>query len=170
MINKNKYLPNFIILFLGLLFISFITINNVTVTEDPGDNMIQLNDSVKAQHYAQVADSYLRGLNEKDLKGILSLYADSATVEDPVGSTVISGKDAVRQFYAGAVTMDLILTRTGPVRVAGIEAAFPFDLKMNVNGTMMITNIIDVFRFDKSGKIVSMRAFWGPSNQKPAKD
>lgn len=167
MMNKKKYIPNFIILSLGLLFISFITNKNRTETEFTDENSIQMNDSMKAQHYTAVADSYLQSLNEKNLHGILSLYADSATVEDPVGSKIVSGKEAVRQFYTGAVTYDLVLTRTGPVRVAGMEAAFPFDLKMKINGALMITNIIDVFRFDEAGKIVSMRAFWGPSNQKP---
>ena len=77
--------------------------------------MIQMNDSVKAQHYTRVADSYLQGLNEKDFVGILSLYADNATVEDPVGSKIVSGKDGVRKFYTGDVTYDLVLTRTRPV-------------------------------------------------------
>lgn len=121
----------------------------------------------KAQHYENVVDSYLRCLNEKNLDGILSLYADSATVEDPVGSNIITGLSALRKFYAGAVTIDLTLTRTGPVRVAGMEAAFPFQLRMDVNDTPMKTDIIDLFRFNEDGKIVSMRAFWGPTNRKP---
>ena len=51
-----------------------------------------------------------------------------------------------------------------------MEAAFPFDLKMNLKGQLMLTNIIDVFSYNEAGKIVSMGAFWGPSNQKPAED
>ena len=117
------------------------------------------------KHYTQVVDSYLRGLNEKDLQGILSLYADNGTVEDPVGSDIVSGMPALTKFYRGAVIYDLKLTRTGAVRIAANEVAFPFELEMEVNGKLMKTEIIDVFRFDKEGKIVSMRAFWGPSNQ-----
>ena len=111
------------------------------------------------QHYIDAVDNYIRGLNEKNLEGILKLYADDATVEDPVGSKVISVKAAIRQFYSGAVNIDMTLTRTGPVRIAGVEVAFPFQLRMVVEGTPMITDIIDVFRFDESGKIVSMRHF-----------
>lgn len=114
-------------------------------------------------------DGYLRGLNEKDLEGILSLYAENATVEDPVGSDIIEGMAAVRKFYSGAVTMDLKLTRTGAVRIAANEAAFPFELEMEVNGKLMKSEIIDVFGFDEAGKIVSMRAFWDPSNRKEVK-
>lgn len=76
--------------------------------------------------------------------------------------------EALRKFYGGAVTMKLSLTRTGPVRVASNEAAFPFQLRMEVNGVAMVTDIIDHFKFNEAGKIISMRAFWGPSNRKIA--
>ena len=124
------------------------------------------NDEKKNHHYINAVDSYIRSLNEKDLEGILMLFADNATVEDPVGSKIVSGKEALRQFYSGAVTIDLLLTRTGPVRIAGVEVAFPFQLQMDVEGTTMITDIIDVFRFDEEGKIISMRAFWGEINRR----
>ena len=122
-------------------------------------------DTAMVKHYTDVVDSYLRGLNEKDLDGILSLYAENGSVEDPVGSKVVKGMAALREFYGGTVTMDLDLKRTGPVRIAGVEAAFPFELVMEVNGVKMKSQIIDVFRFDDQGKIIQMRAFWGPSNR-----
>lgn len=120
--------------------------------------------------YTDAVDSYLRGLNEKDLEGILSLYADTATIEDPVGSQVIKGASSIRKFYSGAVTMDLLLKRTGSVRIASNEAAFPFQLEMEAEGKLMRTDIIDVFRFNEAGKIVSMRALWGPSNRVEVKE
>ncbi|MBV2246317.1 MAG: nuclear transport factor 2 family protein [Lentimicrobium sp.] len=123
---------------------------------------------MKIQHYTEVVDNYIRFLNEKNLEGILSLFADNGSVEDPVGSKIISGKAGLREFYSGAVNIDLKLKRTGPVRVAGMEAAFPFQLLMEVNSIPTITDIIDVFRFDEEGKIVQMRAFWGPVNQRQA--
>lgn len=127
-----------------------------------------MNESIEPQHYVDAVDGYMRGLNEKDLEGILSLYADNGTVEDPVGGKIVAGKDALRKFYSGAVNIDLTVTRTGPVRIAGVEAAFPFQLRMEVEGKPMITDIIDVFRFDEAGKIVSMRAFHGPTNRRMA--
>lgn len=156
-------------LFLLIFILGFISTGSGTVKTMADTTLLTtMNEQMKTHHYSEVADNYLRGLNEKNLELILSLYADNATVEDPVGSEIISGKSAVCKFYSGAVTMDLVLTRTGPVRVAGIEAAFPFQLRMEVGGVPMVTDIIDVFRFDVEGKIVSMRAFWGPENQRPA--
>lgn len=160
-----RILPIFLTLSFGLMFISFVSAQSSADAEQlvgKGDTFM------KAQHFSEVADNYLRYLNEKNLEGILSLYADSATVEDPVGSKRVEGKAALRKFYSGAVNLDLKLTRTGPVRVAGVEIAFPFQLLMTADGAPMRTDIIDVFRFDEAGKIVSMRAFWGPTNRKPA--
>lgn len=155
----------FLLLFFGLIFINSASAQDrVGAEQILAEEVVSMND----KYYADVADNYLRYLNEKNLEGILSLYADNATVEDPVGSEVVEGMAALRKFYSGAVNIDLTLTRTGPVRIAGIEIAFPFQLKMSVDGTLMITDIIDVFRFDDAGKIVSMRALWGPSNRRPA--
>ncbi len=162
--NRFNVLSLVLILCAGLMFNGSAFAKEISIVEQTANN----DEINKAQHYENVVDSYLRCLNEKDLEGILSLYADTATVEDPVGSNIIKGKAALRKFYGGAVTIDLILTRTGPVRVAGMEAAFPFQLRMDVNGTPMKTDIIDLFRFNEDGKIVSMRAFWGPTNRKPA--
>ena len=136
-------------------------LHNFTVNDDMKDE-----NNIDTQHYIDAVDQYMRSLNESDLEGILSLYANDATVEDPVGSKIVSGIDSLREFYTGAVNTDLKVERTGTVRIAGVEAAFPFELYMNINGARTITEVIDVFRFNNEGKIVSMRAFHGPSNRK----
>ena len=154
-------LPAFLILVLGGIFMQNADANSLQTTYV----MTNPEDTSMVKHYTDAVDNYLRGLNEKDLELILSLYAENGSVEDPVGSKVIKGMDALRTFYGGAVILDLDLKRTGAVRIAGVEAAFPFELVMEVNGTVMKSEIIDVFRFDDQGKIVEMRAFWGPSNR-----
>lgn len=163
--NKIKSPFLFLALFFGLIVVNPASAQSRENTEQI---LVEKDTNTNAEHYNEVADNYLRYLNEKNLEGILSLYADNATVEDPVGSGVLKGKAALRKFYSGAVNVGLTLTRTGPVRIAGVEIAFPFQLRMTLNGTPMISDIIDVFRFDEEGKIVSMRAFWGPTNSKPA--
>ena len=163
-------MKKFRFLFFSLLLLSSLLFNGSIFATEKNNQPPSVSDDAiaNAKYYENVVDSYLLGLNEKDLEGILSLYADSATVEDPVGSQVIKGIEVLRKFYSGAVTMDLSLMRTGPVRVASSEAAFPFQLRMKVNGVTMVTDIIDHFKFNEEGKIVSMRAFWGPSNRKIA--
>lgn len=134
------------------------------------DNTAPAVETDKVEHYTAAVDNYMRGLNQSDLELIMSLYSDSATVEDPVGSDLVRGGQALREFYTGAVAADLVVTRTGPVRISGNEAAFPFQLRMRTDGVVSVTDIIDVFRFNVDGKIVSMRAYWGPSNRRPAEE
>lgn len=165
--RKIKITSLFLTLALSLMFIGLISGANTAETETL---TIKKDSMSNAQHYTEVADNYIRFLNEKNLEGILSLYAENGSVEDPVGSKIIQGKARLREFYSGAVNIDLLLTRTGTVRVAGAEAAFPFQLLMEVNGVKMVTDIIDVFRFDEEGKIVEMRAFWGPENRRPHRE
>ncbi len=112
----------------------------------------------------EAPQKYLEALCNKDLEGVMALYADDATVEDPVGTDKHVGKAAVRKFYAGAVEAGVQAELTGPVRLAGQEAAFPFVIKIPAAGMEM--DVIDVFRFNDEGLVVEMRAFWGDSNNR----
>ncbi|MBT5209015.1 MAG: Nuclear transport factor 2, partial [Halieaceae bacterium] len=84
--------------------------------------------------------------------------------EDPVGSEARSGQDALRSFYAGAVTGVMAASLTGEPRLAGNEVAFPFQVIAGQPGEEIQINIIDVFRFNAEGKVDLMRAFWGSDN------
>src|SRR3546814_7680130 len=50
------------------------------------------------------------------------------------------------------------LRRTGPVRVAGNEAAWPLQARPTIGGATMCVDIIDVMTFDDAGKITPMRS------------
>ena len=47
--------------------------------------------------------AYIDTFNRADAAGIADLYTDDATVEDPVGSPVKSGKKAIAEFDQMAV-------------------------------------------------------------------
>ena len=116
----------------------------------------------KQDQMAQAPAKYLEALSNKNLEGIMALYAENAVVEDPVGSDPHVGTAAIREFYTGAVGFDLEAALTGQVRIAGDEVAFPFTCSNAAAGLTM--HIIDVFKFNDEGLITSMRAFWGDSN------
>lgn len=111
-----------------------------------------------------VVHAYVRALNAQDLDGILALYADDATVEDPVGTEPLRGREAIRSFYARTVALPLEVRLEGEVRVAGRECAFPFSVSLVYEGRRSTFRPIDTFRFDDAGRIVQMRAFFGPGN------
>lgn len=107
-----------------------------------------------------VVNRYVEAFDKADMNIIRDIYASDAVVEDPVGTDLHVGIEAVCAFYEGALSSGAKLVVTGPVRSAGNTAAFPFQVKM---GEMSI-DIIDIFEFNDEGKIISMKAYWGPDN------
>lgn len=116
------------------------------------------------KHASMACKTYLAALVAKDVDAIVGLYADDATVEDPVGTDVLSGAEAIRAFYEQAVGGVMAARLIGQPRLAGTEVAFPFEVTAGQPGQEVVISIIDVFRFNAAGKITSMRAFWGPEN------
>lgn len=113
--------------------------------------------------------AYLDALNQDDLEGILALYADEATVEDPVGSEPKVGKAAIREFYAGSVALQPRATLVAPIRCSYADAAaMAFDVAVSLEQGPVVIRVIDVMRFNDEGKFVSMQAFWGASDMAPA--
>lgn len=137
-----------------------------------GKNRITERDKliIKAQDYSAIADDYLKYLNDRKLNDILFLFADGATVENPVGGDIILGKVSLRNFYSELFKKEASYTRTGEVRASGVEIAFPFQIRKDIDGTPTIIDVIEVFRFDSTDKIISVRSFWGPFNEKPANE
>lgn len=90
---------------------------------------------------------------------VVALYADGATVEDPVGSPVRTTREEIAEFY-GALDGLEQEGRLLHARVAGNEAAFAFELVTKAGDASYTLAPIDVMTFDDDGLITSMRAFW----------
>ena len=94
---------------------------------------------------------------------ILALYADGATVEDPVGSDVLDTPEAIRAFYATLEPLDQEATLLD-TRICAGQAAFRFEIRTKADGATYLMSPIDVMTFDDDARITSMRAFWGPGD------
>jgi steroid delta-isomerase len=108
--------------------------------------------------------AYIRALNKGDLEAIVALYADDAEVEDPVGSQPKRGPAEIRDFYASSLRLSLQVELEGAVRAVAGEAAFAFSVSFEHKGQRTTIRPIDLFRFNAAGRIVQMRAFFGPAN------
>jgi len=131
-----------------------------------------------SQAMQDAVQAYFDLFNAQDAQSIADLYADNATVTDPVGTPPKEGKDAILAFYTMAVKNGAILKQNGPTRIAGNCAAFAFTVSVgamtNVDGDVavavdlpkggMTIDVIDIFEFNEEGKVVAMSAYWGPSN------
>jgi steroid delta-isomerase len=117
---------------------------------------------MEASEMRKVVHAYMDGLTQGDVDAVVALYAEGATVEDPVGSELKVGTDAIREFYAAAVTAGLEAKLSGNIRCTESSAAFAFHLA--VGDAPMKIEVIDVFNFNAEGKVVEMRAYWGAEN------
>jgi steroid Delta-isomerase len=97
---------------------------------------------------------------------IAELYADDATVEDPVGGEVHIGRQAIRGFYAAVENAERECELV-TLRVAGNEAAFQFRLTVKAGGGGMVIEPIDVMAFGDDGKVTAMKAYWTADNVTP---
>ncbi len=103
---------------------------------------------------------YVEAFDKQDIGIIRDMYAEDATVEDPVGTPIHDGIEAICAFYEGALASGARLELTGTPRCTGNAVAFPFKAVM----PGMQVEIIDVFEFNDAGKVACMRAYWGPEN------
>lgn len=110
-------------------------------------------------------ERYIAAMSAGDLDAIVGLFAPDANLEDPVGSERLEGHEAIRAFYARATKLKIELHPTGPIRIAGDEVAFPFQVRGETPAKMEI-DVIDVFRFNADGLIQEMRAYWGKENMR----
>jgi len=116
--------------------------------------------AASAERIREVVDTYIRLVATGTADEIAALYAEGATVEDPVGSDVLTGEESIRAFYAGLEPLDQE-TRLLAVRVAGGEAVFHFEVATRADGMTYTLAPFDVMTFDDEGRITSMRAYWG---------
>lgn len=113
----------------------------------------------------QAMQAYLDAFNRGDLAALMALYADDATVEDPVGSTPKRGRAQIHAFYAMALKTAARLALAAPIRGSqGDAAAMAFDVTLTSPHGRAVIRVIDVMTFDAAGRFSSMKAYWSQSD------
>jgi steroid delta-isomerase len=108
--------------------------------------------------------AYVAAFDASDPDGVAALYAQDASVEDPIGTPVHNGREAIRAFYAESMKTGAKLKLEGPVRLAGDYAVFAFSVRLHFDGSDKHIDVIDTFKFNEDNQVAEMRAYWGPSN------
>ena len=108
-----------------------------------------------------------------DLEGWLTVYAEDAVIEDPVGPSLFDpegkghhGHDGIRAFWEQAITpiakfeFEIHDSFANPesntcANVGSIRTSFP-------DGSHTTTDLIMVYVVDGDGRVKSMKAFWEP--------
>lgn len=113
----------------------------------------------------QAMIAYIDALNNKDVAGIIALFAEDGTIEDPVGSVLEKAADGLSRLV-GALPENATFTLDTPIRTSHdlSGGAFAMTVELVMNGTPMKIQSIDVMQFNEQGLITEMKAYYGPSN------
>lgn len=110
-------------------------------------------------------ETYCRVQSEKDAQGWAALYAEDVFYEDPVGIRQFEGKGhVVGRIWDDIVRADVRIWLTDAVIVCGNEALAIMACEMGpADRRRRIAPVVDQFRFDAEGRIVSVRGFYNLS-------
>ncbi len=121
------------------------------------------------EHMKDVVTAYTTAHSAGDVDAVAALFAEDATVADPVDQPAHQGREAVRAFFAGTHEMadSMDLHATGPLRAVGNWVAAPLEAVTKIGDMKLKVDIIDVFTFDDDGLISDMKAYWTASDIRP---
>jgi len=113
-------------------------------------------------------DAYVDAYARNDKDAFLALWAPDGVLEDPVGTPVHQGVQALGAFWDGARELaDRIELLPVSVIVAGDEAAMVFEIHAHIGDGGMVMSAVDVMRVDDDGRLLSVRAYWDMATATP---
>ena len=111
-------------------------------------------------------ERYAAAWANNDRDGWLATFAEDATQEDPIGSPVRRGRAEMGKFWDGAMGEYLSLAIDAQqIFVAGDEAAMVWRITAELDEGWRVFSGVDVFTFDATPLITSVRAYWEPENR-----
>lgn len=117
--------------------------------------------SLDAAALESLVKRYLDTVATGTAADIAAMYAEDATVEDPVGGGEVHiGRQAIAGFYKNMEGVEL-KTELLTFRSGGHEAAFVFAI--TVAGSMRIEPI-EIMNFNGDGQITAMKSYWSQDN------
>lgn len=123
------------------------------------DQQVDLSEKISA-----AVTAYVDALNSGTAEEIADLYADGATVEDPIGAPLRTTRDELVEFYGIITGMPHREATVAWTKIAGDTAVFEFTLVTGTDDAKFKITPVDIMVFDENGKVSSMRAVWSPSD------
>ena len=118
----------------------------------------------------ETIENYWKAFSAGDRDAWLALFTDDATVEDPIGTPVHRGKEAIGGFFDSSQSLadSIELRSLDIVSIVGNEAAFAMEIRPTMGGAPFVMEAIDVMTFADDGRITSQRAYWQMEKMRPA--
>lgn len=104
-------------------------------------------------------EEHLRLLQAGTAEDLTDLFAEDGVIEDPAKPESKIGKAAIRSHFDVAKQFEM--TELLAIRVVANSCAAFFQVTTKTPDATFDGTPIDIFSFDETGKITSMRAYWG---------
>jgi steroid delta-isomerase len=106
-----------------------------------------------------------------DKEAWLSVFADDAIVEDPIGPSHFDpegrghrGKEAIAEFYDMAIAPSQLEFHFDKTYVCGDEEANVGHIVIESSGYRVVAEGVFTYRVNAEGKMIALRAFWELDN------
>lgn len=121
-----------------------------------------------AEQIHATIDAYVDAYCRNDKAAFLAVWAEGGELEDPVGTPVHVGAEALGAFWdTTRELVDRIELVPDEVFVCADQAAMVFTILARMGDGGMRMRAVDVFRIDDDGKIAGMRAYWDIADAQP---
>jgi steroid delta-isomerase len=120
-------------------------------------------------HMRAIFERYRALMGAGDLDGIAALFAEDATWEEPIGTVVEHGREAIRARYAAALAGNgghITMVADGAVRVAGHHAVGLSIATVSVSGNPTRVETANAIACNEKGEITEMKIYFGPTSFK----
>lgn len=115
-----------------------------------------------------VIGKYVEAWTNKDRALLLSIFAEDAVWEDPVGSPPFTGRDGVARFwdFAHAGPKRSLTPKVEEIRACGNQGIMRFTMQVRIPEANqgLDLSVIDYFEINDAGKIQVAKAFWDESS------
>jgi steroid Delta-isomerase len=116
----------------------------------------------------RAVEAYVSNYNGGHIERIVALFSPDAVIEDPVGTSPKIGHREIKELFSAGIEARASLKLDGPIRFAAGYAAFPLHVTLECGALVTRIDVIDIFKFNQSGRIVEMRAIFGAKNMSTA--
>jgi steroid delta-isomerase len=126
-----------------------------------------LRDRPGPDHMRAIFDRYRALMGEGDIDGICALFAQDATWEEPIGTLVEHGREAIRARYRAALSGSggrISMVAEGAPRIAGHHAIALSIATVTVGGVEMRIETANAIACNEAGEITEMKIYFGPTS------
>ena len=121
--------------------------------------------STEPDKISRAVRAYFLAIRAMDADGFANTFAEDGTTYDPVGTSGITGREAIREFLQSiCANFKSVGLTEDCVFVAGNGAAVKWTGKgTSTNGREVRFEGVDVFEVNEDGKTQTVRAYWNPA-------